>query len=59
MKRTQEVKQLKSYREQAKWQNMSVARTKAIAILELIAEHLTGQEWFDAEDKVAEIINSK
>jgi len=57
------MKTFKTYKEQAKNQNMEVARTKAIVILEYLEEKtnidLCGMEWYQLEDHIATIINSK
>jgi len=57
------MKTFKTYKEQAKNQNMEVARVKAIAILEYLEEKtnidLCGMEWYQLEDHIATIINSK
>jgi len=47
------------YKEMAKYQNMSIARAKAIAILEMLVPNLKGEAWYAMEDEIADIINSK
>jgi len=53
-------KTFKTYKEQAGHQNMSVARAKAIAIVAmLVGDITTGEKWYEYEDVITNIINSK
>lgn len=54
-------KQFKSWTERAKYQNMEVARAKAIAIMEMLANttNVEGEVWYEYEDEITNIINSK
>jgi len=47
------------YSKLAKYQNMEVARAKAIDIMEWTCPELEGEDWFKMEDRLTEIINSK
>lgn len=55
------MKKLKTYKEKAKYQNMSVARAKAIDILEMCANttNIEGETWYEYEDAITKIISSE
>lgn len=56
---------IKTFKETAKYQNMSVERVKAIAILEMIEEKTNyrfnphGEKWYEFEDAIADVITGR
>jgi hypothetical protein len=47
------------YKKLAKKQNMTIARAKAIEIMELLEVKQEGEDWYQLEDQIKKIINSK
>ena len=56
-----DTRTFKTYEEVAKYQNMEVARAKAIQIMEYlgVGRVLKNEAWYEAEDELVNIIKSK
>lgn len=48
-----------TYEKLAKFQNMSISKTKAIEIMELLVPKWSGVKWANMEDQITNIIEAK